>query len=137
MGKLISLVIFFVIGWVIYTQVFGTEEEQQMGKEVISNGKETVKGIIGIFQHESGKIKEGTYDESIDKLGSLLDNLRKEAKNDSQKKELDALLTEKERIEEEVTKSKAEGGEEDATDEQTKKDLKMLTENVKKLVDAM
>ena len=45
-GKLISLVFFFVIGWVVYTQIFGTVKEQEMGQEVISNGKETIESIL-------------------------------------------------------------------------------------------
>lgn len=131
-GKLISLVIFFVIGWVVYTQFFGTEEEQQMGQEVISSAKQTVKGIVGIFQHESGKIKEGTYDDSIEKLGSLLDRLREEAKNDETKEELKQLSEETTRIKKEVEKAK-EG--ENVDEQQTKQDLKKLTEDVERLVD--
>lgn len=137
MGKLINLIIFFVIGWLVYTQFFGTTEEQEKGKTVINSGKETVKGIIGIFQHESGKIKEGTYDESIDKLGTLLDNLRKETKDNGQKDQLEVFVKEKQRIQKEVAKSKAEGGLDDASEEKTKEDLKKLTENIGKLVDAM
>ena len=79
---------FFIVGWVVYTQFFGTEQEQAMGKEVIGSAKQTVQGIFNIFQHESGKFKEGTYDDSIDQLGALLDKLREEANDDGNKKEL-------------------------------------------------
>ena len=135
-GKLISLVIFFTIGWVVYTQVFGTDEEQEMGQEVIGNAKETVQGIFGIFQHESGKIKEGTYDESIQNLGNLLDNLRENAKDEDQKEELTGLKEEQTRLKEEVEKAKEPGAEEIDV-EKTKEDLKTLTQKVKKIVDAL
>jgi len=135
-SKLITLVVFFTIGWVVYTQFFGTEEEQKMGKEVIDNAHETVQGIFSIFQHESEKIKEGTYDESIDKLGSLLDDLRANSKNKEQKEELSELKDEQDRIKKEVAKSK-ETGEEGIDIEKTKEDLKKLTEKVKKIVDVM
>jgi len=91
-GKLISLVFFFIVGWVVYTQFFGTEQEQAMGQEVIGNAKRTVKGIFNIFLHESGKFKEGTYDDSIDQLGSLLDKLREESGNEENQEELIQLV---------------------------------------------
>jgi hypothetical protein len=132
-GKLISLAFFFVVGWVVYTQFFGTEQEQAMGKEVIGSAKETVKGIFNIFQHESGKFKEGTYDDSINQLGALLDKLREEA-SDENKQELIELVKQTQRIKEKVQQSK-EGIEID--EEQTKEELKKLTKEVEVIVNKM
>lgn len=133
-GKLISLVFFFIVGWVVYTQFFGTEQEQAMGKEVIGSAKQTVQGIFNIFQHESGKFKEGTYDDSIDQLGALLDKLREEASNEENQKELIELVQKTKRIKEKVEQSK-EGAEID--EEQTKEDLKQLTKDVEVIVNKM
>jgi len=133
-GKLISLVFFFIVGWVVYTQFFGTEQEQAMGKEVMGSAKQTVTGIFNIFQHESGKFKEGTYDDSIDQLGALLDKLRKEASDGENKEELIQLVQATKRIKEKVEQSK-EGGEID--EEQTKEELKRLTKEVEVIVDKM
>lgn len=133
-GKLISLVFFFIVGWVVYTQFFGTQEEQAMGKEVIGNAKETVQGIFNIFQHESGKFKEGTYDDSIDKLGALLDKLREEANNEENQEELKELVQKTKQIKEKVELSK-EG--EEIDEEETKKELKKLTEDVEDIVNKM
>lgn len=133
-GKLISLVFFFIVGWVVYTQFFGTKQEQAMGQEVISNAKETVQGIFNIFQHESGKFKEGTYDDSIDKLGALLDRLREQAKSEDSQDEIQNLVQETKRIKEKVEQSK-EG--ENIDEEQTKEDLKKLTKEVEEIVNKM
>lgn len=133
-GKLISLVFFFIVGWVVYTQFFGTQQEQAMGKEVIGNAKQTVQGIFNIFQHESGKFKEGTYDDSIDQLGALLDKLREEASNEENKEELIQLVQATKRIKEKVEQSK-EGGEID--EEQTKEEFKKLTQDVETIVNKM
>jgi ubiquitin C-terminal hydrolase len=133
-GKLISLVFFFIVGWVVYTQFFGTKQEQAMGQEVIGNAKETVQGIFSIFQHESGKFKEGTYDDSIDKLGALLDRLREQADNEDNQEEILTLVQETKRIKEKVQQSK-EGTEIDEA--QTKEDLKKLTEEVEVIVNKM
>lgn len=134
-SKLISLVFFFIVGWVVYTQFFGTEKEQKMGQEVISNAKQTVQGVFNIFQHEGGKIKEGTYDDSIDQLGALLDKLRSEAKDGKRQEELTQLVQETRRIKEQVEKSKE--GLESIDDEKTKEDLKKLTEEVQEIVNKM
>jgi len=133
-GKLISLVFFFIVGWVVYTQFFGTKQEQAMGQEVIGNAKQTVKGIFNIFQHESGKFKEGTYDDSIDQLGSLLDKLREESGNEENQEELIQLVQATKRIKEKVEQSK-EGAELD--EEQTKEEFKKLTQEVEVIVDKM
>jgi ubiquitin C-terminal hydrolase len=133
-GKLISLVFFFIVGWVVYTQFFGTEQEQAMGKEVIGNAKQTVQGIFNIFQHEGGKFKEGTYDDSIDQLGALLDKLREEAGNEENREELIQLVQETKRIKEKIEESK--GGAE-IDEEQTKEEFKKLTKEVEVIVNKM
>lgn len=134
-GKLITLIFFFVVGWVAYTQFFGSPEEQKMGREVITSGKQTVKGILNIFKHEGDKIKQGTYDDSIDQLGTLLDKLREESKDGAQQEELIQLAEETKRLKEQVEKSKQ--GFESTNDEQTKEDLIKLTEKVQKVVENM
>lgn len=135
LGKLITLVFFFVVGWVVYTQLFGSTQEQQMGREVIGSAKQTVKGIFSIFKHEGNKIKEGTYDDSIDQLGSLLDKLREQANDSSDKQELFQLAEETKRIKEQVLKSKQ--GSESVNDQQTEQDLKKLAEKVQKVVERL
>lgn len=106
-----------------------------MGKEVISNAKQTVGSIVSIFKHEGGKIKEGTYDDSIEKLGTLLDNLRAQSKNSSQQLELEALAEETKLIKEKVQHAKE--GTEEVNDEETLKELQQITEKVQKVVQAM
>lgn len=135
LGKLITLVLVLVIGWVVYTQLFGSTQEREMGREVIVNAKQTVKGIFNIFKHEGNKIKEGTYDDSIEQLGALLDKLRKQTNDSSKKQELIKLSQETERIKEQVKKSKQ--GLESVNDEETKEDLRRLTEEVQKVVERL
>jgi hypothetical protein len=134
-GKLISLVFFFVIGWVVYTQIFGTVKEQEMGQEVISNGKETIQSIFNIFQHESDKVQAGDYDESIEKVGKLLNDLRSEASSDEQKEKLAELEKEKDRISKEIQDSK--NSDNPVVNEKNKEDLKNLVKNIDKLLESM
>ena len=98
--RLISFVFLLVVGWLVYTQFYGTEKEQQIGQEVISNGKKTIQSVFSIFQHENDKFQAGAYDDSLEKVGSLLKDLGEKMENKNQKKELEELINEKERIEE-------------------------------------
>ena len=134
-GKLITLILVFVIGWVVYTQIFGTDEEQAMGEEVIVNFKQTVGSIADIFKHEGGKIKEGTYDDSIDKLGALLDQLREKSNDISDQQELKQLAEETEQIKQKVQQAK--DGLEEVSDEETRQELQRITEKVQRVVENM
>lgn len=134
-SKLISLVFFFVVGWVVYTQIFGTVKEQEMGQNVIVQGKETMKSVFKIFQHESDKVQSGKYDESIKKVGQLLTDLRSEATNDEQKDKLAELEKEKDRISKEIENSQ--NNDDPVVNEKNKEDLKKLVKNIDKLLESM
>jgi hypothetical protein len=134
-GKLLSLIFFFVVGWIAYTQFFGTPKEQKMGQEVISNGKETIQSVFNIFFHEGEKIQNGTYDETIEKVGELLNNMRKQAKDDKQTERLDELEAEKDRITEEVHKNNE--GDDVVLTETNKRDLRKLMNKIDLLLDNM
>ena len=141
--NLISLVFFFVVGWLIYTQVlgFGTEEEKETGKELVQSAKKTLSGVFGILSNETKKFKDGTYDDAIDKLGSLLDDLRDKNKANGGDTELqtklEELKKEEERIKDEITtakKTKMTSEDAEAKEEQTKKDLHKLTKDIEKVL---
>ncbi|MCH2021689.1 MAG: DUF47 family protein [Saprospiraceae bacterium] len=133
--KLLSLIFFFVVGWIAYTQFFGTPQEQKMGQEVISNGKETIQSVFKIFFHEGEKIQDGTYDETIEKIGELLDNMRKQVKDGKQTQRLDELEKEKDRITEDVHNNT--DRDQMVLTETNKKDLKNLIKNIDLMLDNM
>lgn len=146
--NLITLIFFFIVGWLVYTQVLGlgSTEEQETGKELVQNAKKTISSVFGILGNEGKKFKNGTYDDAIDQLGSLLDNLR--AKNNGENTELqaqlDELKQEEERIKVEITSVKESKmnndtpNEEDAEKEaKTTEDLKNLTKDIQKVIKLM
>jgi transcriptional regulator len=130
--KLISFVFLLVVGWLVYTQFYGTEKEQQLGQEVISNGKKTIQSIFSIFQHENDKFKAGAYDDSLEKVGSLLKDLGEKMENKAQKEELEELVSEKERISDSIEKNKI--AKDSTVYVQNKEDLKVLVKNIDKLL---
>ena len=133
--KLISFIILLVIGWLIYTQFYGTEKEQQLGQEVIDNGKKTIQSIFSIFKHENDKFQAGAYDESLEKVGTLLKEVGQKLENKDKKEELDELVKEKERISESIEKNKTE---QDSTlDVQNKEDLKVLVKKIDHLLNEL
>ncbi len=145
--NLITLVFVFICGWLVYTQILGlgTEEEKEKGAELVQNAKETFGTIFGILKNEGQKIKDGTYDDAINKLGSLLDNLRANNKDANLQSELEELIAEEQRIKEAIEKSKQDTtnikarttGEESAEDIKTKEDIKNLTERVAEILKKM
>ena len=130
--RLISFVFLLVVGWLVYTQFYGTEKEQQIGQEVISNGKKTIQSVFSIFQHENDKFQAGAYDDSLEKVGSLLKDLGEKMENKDQKKELEELINEKERIEEAVEENKT--NKDSTVHVQNKEDLKVLVKKIDTLL---
>jgi len=142
--SLITLVLVFIVGWLVYTQVLGlgTQEEQEQGAELVQLSKKTFSKVFNILKSEGQKIKDGTYDDAINQLGSLLDKLRAKNTDSGLTNQLDELKKEEERIKEEIAESKSNTDEnmteEDSIkEEKTKKDLKKLAEDIEKVVSLM
>ena len=133
--KLISFVFLIVIGWLIYTQLFGTEKEQQLGQEVIDNGKKTIQSIFSIFKHENNKIKGGAYDDTLEKVGKLLKEVGQKLESKEEKEELKELLNEKERIHNSVEENKAK--QDSIIDAQNKDDLQKLVRKIDVLLNEL
>jgi Zn-dependent M32 family carboxypeptidase len=145
-SNLIKLLVLFLVGWLIYTQVLGrgTEAEKQQGAELIENGKNVLSSVFGIISNEGQKFKDGTYDDAIDKLGSLLDDLRSKTNDSELQAKLDELKQEEERIKKEITEVKqdettaarptTDPSEKEA---KTEKDLKKLTEDIQTVLQLM
>jgi hypothetical protein len=105
-GKLITLLVVALIGWLAYTQLLGTTEEKNMGKELIDSGKGAAKSIGNILKHEQQKFKSGTYDGFINKVGDIVNRLREQQDGAEYNGELDEIMTEQKRLSKLVEKGK-------------------------------
>ncbi len=139
--NLITLIFFFLVGWLVYTQILGlgTDEEKKAGKELVQNTKKTISTVFSILGNEGKKIKGGTYDDALNKLGSLLDNLRSQNNQSSEvKAQLESLKKEEQRIKKELAEAKENTNSdqplESNQEEKTREDLKKLTKDIEKVV---
>lgn len=96
LGKLIFFIFVLVLGWLAYAQFLGTEKEQKISNEVIDGSKKTIKGIMGIFEHEKEKLQNGRYNESINKIIEILEQLKTQKDQDQER--IDMLKDESQRL---------------------------------------
>lgn len=82
--SLIKLGLLVVIGIVIYNYFFGTPEEQESSKQVFAKSKEAFvkvkdvgKDVFILLSSEKQKFDAGKYDVAIQKMGTILTDLKK------------------------------------------------------------
>lgn len=80
MKSLIKLALLLVVGILVYNYFLGTESEKEQSKEIFSGVKDLGKAAWGLLKSEKDKYDEGKYDGALDKIGSLLDDLKAKAK---------------------------------------------------------
>ena len=86
--SLIKLAIFLVAGILVYNYFFGTPEEKAQSKEVFSDIKDLTKSAVGLLKSEKQKFNDGKYDDAVDKIGGLIDNLKGKAEQLENNREL-------------------------------------------------
>lgn len=88
--SLIKLGLLVVIGIVIYNYFFGTPEEQESSKQVFAKSKEAFvkvkdvgKDVFILLSSEKQKFDAGKYDVAIQKMGTILTDLKSVAKDNN------------------------------------------------------
>lgn len=72
----------------MYNYFFGTAEEKAQSKEIFSDIKDLTKPTVGLLKSERQKFDEGKYDDAVDKIGGLIDNLKGKAEKLEDNREL-------------------------------------------------
>lgn len=85
--SLLKIGLLLVVGILGYNYFLGTPEEKAQSKEILGKAKDIGAASINLVKGEIQKFKSGKYDESLDKVGSLL----AKAKNTAQEKGGDLL----------------------------------------------
>ncbi|HMQ48385.1 MAG TPA: hypothetical protein PKA00_13310 [Saprospiraceae bacterium] len=86
--SLIKLGLILVVGILIYNYFFGTVEEKAQSKEIFTDIKDLTSSAFNLLKSEKKKFDEGKYDEAVDKVGGLIDNLESKAKKLEDNKDL-------------------------------------------------
>lgn len=86
--SLIKLGLFLVAGILVYNYFFGTPEEKAQSKEVFSNVKNLTKSAVDLLRTEKTKFDEGKYDDAVDKISGVIDDLKGKAQKLDDNREL-------------------------------------------------
>ncbi len=83
--SILKLGALLVVGILVYNLFFGTAEEKQQSKEIFHKVGELGKAGINLLKSEKAKFNEGKYDEALDNIGGLFEQVKQKAKdiNDS------------------------------------------------------
>ena len=119
LGKLIFFIFVLVLGWLAYAQFLGTDKEQKISNEVIDGSKKTIRGIMGIFEHEKEKLQNGRYNESINKIIELLEQLKTQEDQDQER--IDSLKDESQRLKQKLNDPSLTDEEQSKSEEELKK----------------
>lgn len=102
--SLLKLAVFLIIGILVYNYFLGTPSEQQTAKKIFGDIKEVGVSVADLVRAEKEKFDAGKYDQALDKLGSIYQDLRdRGAKlSQEQKRRIEDLETQREELERSV-----------------------------------
>lgn len=128
-GKLLTVIILFTIGWIIYAKVFGTAEEKQMANKITNSFTSLVSGITGAIKHEADK---GTFTKAMEKTSEAISALRSDDKSGDYSAKIAALEAERKQLEAQLEQGKKLKSTIDKanSDEKTKKQLNDLADKI-------
>jgi hypothetical protein len=139
--SLLKLLVVLVIGILIYNLFLGTDEEKQGAKKIVGEVKDVGVAVSDLLKSEKQKFDKGKYDKAIDKVGSMLSELKRNANEFDKKyvKRIDELETKRKQLKDEldaVSDTAGTGGETRQT-KSIKEDSKELMQELETLMKEM
>ncbi|MBI5913897.1 MAG: hypothetical protein HY842_00850 [Bacteroidetes bacterium] len=83
--SLLKLLVVLVIGILIYNLFLGTDEEKQGAKKIVGEVKDVGVAVKDLLKAEKEKFDKGKYDKAVDKVGDMLQGLKRNAKEFDEK----------------------------------------------------
>jgi small-conductance mechanosensitive channel len=77
--SLLKLALLLIVGILVYNFFFGTPEEKEQSRMIFTEVKDLTKSAVQLIKDEKEKFDEGKYDEAVDKIGGLIDDLKGKA----------------------------------------------------------
>lgn len=91
MKSILKLLAVLVVGILIYNYFMGSDAEKQQSKEIFQKVKDLGQDAWGLLKSEKDKYDEGKYDGALDKISSLLGDLKDKAETISDSDLLDRI----------------------------------------------
>jgi uncharacterized protein YoxC len=146
--SLIKLALGLLVGILIYNFFFGTPAEKEQSKQIFTEVKDLTKSAVQLIKAEKEKFDEGKYDEAVDKIGGLINDLKGKAEKLNDNKELidqiADLQTKKDELERKIDGAPTEYGSEGnriVADEKQQKEIEedwdRLLRETEELMDKM
>ena len=88
---IIKIALVLVVGLVGYNYFFGNEAEKEQSREMVGKVRDLGSDAWNLLRSERSKMKEGKYDDALDKLDNLYGDLRERAERIKDSGALDRL----------------------------------------------
>lgn len=79
LNTILKLGVFLVVGILAWNYFMGSPSEKASSQKIINEVKDLGAATWGLLKSEKEKFDEGKYNDALDKMGSLYDNLRGKA----------------------------------------------------------
>ncbi len=83
--SILKLLAILVIGILIYNYFLGNEQEKEGARKIFGEMKDVAISVKDLLKSEKEKFDAGKYDKAVDKIGGVLDGLKRNAKDFDEK----------------------------------------------------
>lgn len=132
---ILKLGFFVVVGLLGYNYFFGDETEKAQSREIVGKARDLGKDALDLLKSERQKMKEGKYDDALEKLDGVYSSLKAKASDLQDSGLLDRIQDLDSRRAELEADLKATGSNEPA--QELKRQLEDLTAKTEELVNEM
>ena len=131
---LLKIGLLLVVGLLGYNYFFGTDTEKEQSREIVGKVKDLGSDAWNLLKAERDKMREGKYDDALDKLDNLYAKLKDRARSVEDSGALERL---RELDERRLELQKTVGDDARQLSRETKRELKDLTEETEALMNEM
>ncbi len=131
---LLKIGLLLVVGLLGYNYFFGTDTEKEQSREIVGKVKDLGSDAWNLLKAERDKMREGKYDDALDKLDNLYAKLKDRARSVEDSGALERLRRLDERR---LELQKTVGDDARQLSRETKRELKDLTEETEALMNEM
>ena len=93
MKSILRLLVIVVVAVVVYNYFFGTIEEKQQSEKIFNEVRDLGRSAWGLLKSEKEKFDEGKYDDALNKIGGLIDDLKDKAESLKDSSLIDDIAT--------------------------------------------